>query len=68
MNDHIPIPTVKNKLLVAKYNFTLIVLAYRSLAGHELRTAYYTYLSTHGLKHPPRNKVVTVLATHDNNL
>lgn len=68
MSDHIPMPTIKNKLIVKKYNFTLIVLAYRALTEDELRIAYSVYLRSNKLKHPPKNKIVTVLSSYDNNL
>lgn len=54
MSDYIPKPTVETVCHHKKYDFTLIVLAYRRVTPDEAHRTYLQYLHENKLKHPPR--------------
>lgn len=60
MSDFIPEPTVKTVCKDSRYNFKLIIYAYRKLSESEAKFVYQQYLSENHLKRPPQNKTVTV--------
>ena len=60
MSDFIPKPTVKTICKDSRYNFKLVIYAYRQLSASEANFVYQQYLSKMHLKHPPRNKTVIV--------
>lgn len=60
MSDFIPEPTVKTICKDSRYNFKLIIYAYRKLSASEANFVYRQYLSENHLKRPPYGKTVTV--------
>lgn len=60
MPDFIPKPTIKTVCKDSRYNFTLIIYAYRQLSASEANMVYRQYLSENNLKRPPQGKTVIV--------
>lgn len=54
MCDCIPKPNIETRVYFKKYDFTLIVIAYRHISPREARIALSEYCHRKGFKRPPR--------------
>ena len=68
MTDYIPEPTIKTVCKDSRYDFTLIIYAYRKLSEAEARNVYHRYLAQNHLKHPPKGKIVEAKTLYGYNL